>query len=138
MWYVFRCCLSFCYKFALFQTNLDSFFLHFFHPAICTGGCLNGGECVLPETCNCSTGWTGQNCELGNSYAIVMCDLSVCIIYISVIVSALHICVLVVPVYIHAINITNEHHHCLFIDLGVVFPLPPSLSPLVSCFSFLL
>ena len=33
--------------------------------AVCTGGCLNGGLCVEPDVCNCSTGWTGTNCETG-------------------------------------------------------------------------
>ena len=36
-----------------------------FPSAICTGGCLNGGQCVQPETCRCATGRTGQNCETG-------------------------------------------------------------------------
>ena len=33
--------------------------------AICTGGCKNGGTCILPETCSCVPGWTGQYCETG-------------------------------------------------------------------------
>lgn len=31
--------------------------------AICTGGCLNGGECVAPEQCACADGFGGARCE---------------------------------------------------------------------------
>ena len=33
--------------------------------ADCEGGCLNGGTCILPNICNCTSGWTGNNCEIG-------------------------------------------------------------------------
>ena len=33
--------------------------------AECTGGCQNGGTCILPELCGCAPGWTGTNCETG-------------------------------------------------------------------------
>ena len=59
--------------------------------AICTGGCLNGGTCVLAEKCDCSKGWSGHNCELGNSLVIVLCDVSVCIHNYTVILSVFHI-----------------------------------------------
>ena len=35
---------------------------------ICTGGCQNGGTCILPEVCTCAPGWTGTNCETGEVY----------------------------------------------------------------------
>ena len=35
--------------------------------AICTPGCQNGGECVAPNQCSCTSGmWTGNQCEEGN------------------------------------------------------------------------
>nr|CAJ2313428.1 protein kinase C-binding protein NELL1-like [Metisa plana] len=30
---------------------------------VCTGGCLNGGECAKPETCACPAGFGGARCE---------------------------------------------------------------------------
>ena len=30
--------------------------------AICSQGCHNGGTCILPDICRCSSGWTGSNC----------------------------------------------------------------------------
>ncbi|GBP07047.1 Protein kinase C-binding protein NELL1 [Eumeta japonica] len=30
---------------------------------VCTGGCLNGGECAAPETCACPAGFGGVRCE---------------------------------------------------------------------------
>ena len=30
--------------------------------ASCSQACENGGVCVAPETCRCSTGWSGQDC----------------------------------------------------------------------------
>ncbi|KAJ0179543.1 hypothetical protein K1T71_005255 [Dendrolimus kikuchii] len=30
---------------------------------VCTGGCLNGGECAAPERCACAAGFEGQRCE---------------------------------------------------------------------------
>jgi hypothetical protein len=29
--------------------------------------CLNGGQCVAPNTCSCRKGYFGQSCETGNS-----------------------------------------------------------------------
>ncbi|XP_041368789.1 epidermal growth factor-like protein 7 [Gigantopelta aegis] len=29
---------------------------------VCPGGCINGGQCVGPHTCDCMEGWTGPNC----------------------------------------------------------------------------
>ncbi|XP_065917242.1 multiple epidermal growth factor-like domains protein 6 isoform X3 [Dysidea avara] len=31
---------------------------------ICSGGCLNEGNCTLPEVCTCAPGWTGKNCGI--------------------------------------------------------------------------
>ena len=34
--------------------------------AQCSGGCLNGGYCEAPDTCNCTdTGWDGPRCAQG-------------------------------------------------------------------------
>jgi hypothetical protein len=30
--------------------------------ASCSQACENGGVCVAPETCQCASGWTGQDC----------------------------------------------------------------------------
>ena len=36
--------------------------------AICSQGCdSNHGSCVAPNTCQCSTGWTGSTCGTGTS-----------------------------------------------------------------------
>ena len=35
--------------------------------AVCSDGCFNGGECVSPETCRCTSGWTGSNCTQGSN-----------------------------------------------------------------------
>lgn len=32
--------------------------------AICKHPCKNGGKCVKPDTCSCSSGFTGRYCEL--------------------------------------------------------------------------
>ena len=42
------------------------FMLTFIIPiAYCDGHCLNGGTCISPNFCNCTSGWTGNNCEIG-------------------------------------------------------------------------
>ena len=33
--------------------------------ANCSGGCLNGGNCTLPDLCECPPGWTGNDCGIG-------------------------------------------------------------------------
>lgn len=33
---------------------------------MCSVSCMNGGQCVAPETCSCLHGYTGVNCETGN------------------------------------------------------------------------
>lgn len=35
-----------------------------FVSAICQQSCLNGGECVQPDVCQCRQGYKGTNCEL--------------------------------------------------------------------------
>ena len=32
---------------------------------VCSPVCLNGGECVRPNECNCATGYTGAVCNTG-------------------------------------------------------------------------
>lgn len=32
-------------------------------PAICGGGCLNGGACMAPDRCACPVGFAGSRCE---------------------------------------------------------------------------
>lgn len=47
-----------------------SLFVHslsFSLPAVCENGCLNGGRCVAPNRCVCTYGFTGAQCERGNS-----------------------------------------------------------------------
>ena len=41
------------------------FFLLYLHVAICRPGCMNGGLCVRPNTCNCPAGWRGTRCQTG-------------------------------------------------------------------------
>lgn len=31
---------------------------------VCSGSCLNGGQCVAPGTCSCRRGYTGSSCEI--------------------------------------------------------------------------
>ena len=45
-----------CHRF----TQTCTSFLCSLHAAICTDGCLNGGKCVKPETCNCPTSLARQ------------------------------------------------------------------------------
>ena len=33
--------------------------------AVCSV-CYNGGTCIAPERCNCTAGWTGNTCNIGN------------------------------------------------------------------------
>ena len=33
--------------------------------AVCTPGCQNGGTCIAPNQCACTTSWTGSNCTQG-------------------------------------------------------------------------
>ncbi len=33
-------------------------------PAVCLQKCLNGGECVGPNTCHCHPGWRGTLCQI--------------------------------------------------------------------------
>lgn len=35
----------------------------FFFPASCNSPCLNGGECVEPNRCQCPSDFTGDTCE---------------------------------------------------------------------------
>ncbi|XP_028397955.1 uncharacterized protein LOC114521651 [Dendronephthya gigantea] len=30
---------------------------------ICSGGCKNGGTCISPSNCRCTSGWTGSRCR---------------------------------------------------------------------------
>ena len=33
--------------------------------AVCLEGCYNGGTCIRPGVCSCTTGWTAQKCRKG-------------------------------------------------------------------------
>lgn len=33
------------------------------YAAVCELGCNNGGECIEPEKCKCTEGWTGFSCS---------------------------------------------------------------------------
>ena len=33
--------------------------------AVCDPPCLNGGICTSPNTCQCSSGWSGNACQRG-------------------------------------------------------------------------
>ena len=33
--------------------------------ATCLPMCQNGGTCIAPDSCNCTAGWSGSNCQLG-------------------------------------------------------------------------
>ena len=33
--------------------------------ADCSASCENGGWCYTPDYCNCTAGWSGQNCSAG-------------------------------------------------------------------------
>lgn len=32
--------------------------------AVCTSSCQNGGTCSAPNTCTCTSQWTGQTCTI--------------------------------------------------------------------------
>lgn len=48
--------------------SLFALSLSFSLPAVCENGCLNGGRCVAPNRCVCTYGFTGAQCERGNSF----------------------------------------------------------------------
>ncbi len=31
--------------------------------AVCVPSCLNGGRCVVPNVCNCTSDWRGETCS---------------------------------------------------------------------------
>lgn len=33
--------------------------------AICTKPCMNGGVCIRPDQCECTPGWGGKHCHVG-------------------------------------------------------------------------
>lgn len=37
---------------------------------ICPFDCHSQGECMAPGSCNCSSGWAGDTCEVGHSSAL--------------------------------------------------------------------
>ncbi len=39
--------------------------LIFFISAICTASCENEGQCIGPNTCNCTENWEGETCAIG-------------------------------------------------------------------------
>lgn len=46
---------------------LSQIFMYFcfLAAAVCLQKCKNGGECLGPNTCQCSTGWEGLQCQTG-------------------------------------------------------------------------
>ncbi len=40
--------------------------LLFLISAICTVLCENGGQCIGPDTCNCTENWESGTCGIGN------------------------------------------------------------------------
>lgn len=44
--------------------NLRTFFFFFVLAASCEQPCLNGAECVRPNTCHCTPGWGGLLCHI--------------------------------------------------------------------------
>ena len=44
--------------------------ISYHYPATCP--CQNGGTCSTPDTCACVVGWTGQLCETGAYYYLVL------------------------------------------------------------------
>ena len=49
---------------ASYHAQLPFFLLHIF-PATCNPPCQNGGQCLSPGHCSCSSGWRGRRCEEG-------------------------------------------------------------------------
>ena len=39
-----------------------------FSAAVCATACLNGGTCSAPNTCTCTSSWTGTTCQCKNQY----------------------------------------------------------------------
>ena len=39
--------------------------------AICSSECLMG-DCTEPDTCVCDPGWTGQTCNTGEGYCMIL------------------------------------------------------------------
>lgn len=44
--------------------------------AICTKTCLNGGECVGPDVCNCTGEWKGPYCQIRGYFGGILCSYS--------------------------------------------------------------
>ena len=50
------------------QVCIANKLLYYFYnnfPAICSPQCANGGTCTKPNTCSCTSGWTGSTCNKG-------------------------------------------------------------------------
>lgn len=41
--------------------------------AVCENGCQNGGRCIGPNRCACVYGFTGPQCERGESWPLFLC-----------------------------------------------------------------
>ena len=66
----------------LYFTQLIS--AHFAHTctisllAGCTPPCANGGSCISPGICSCTTGWTGERCRQGTIFTLSVCNIVRC------------------------------------------------------------
>ena len=47
---------------SLFRSNKTAFLSSLFSSAVCASACQNGGSCTAPNTCTCTSQWTGSTC----------------------------------------------------------------------------
>ena len=65
-----------------------------FFTALCEPSCLNGGQCLSPNTCLCPSRWTGDQCEKGE-------NLKSTTYYMSIIISYLYNSIFHFQPYVH-------------------------------------
>ena len=52
-----------------------------FYTAVCSPLCENGGACIGPGVCNCTSEWTGDRCQNGQHTIVVSTRL--CYVFIN-------------------------------------------------------
>ena len=46
--------------------------------ATCIPPCQNGGTCSQPDVCECISGWTGSQCEIGMTHLMLYGIINAC------------------------------------------------------------
>ncbi len=62
-WIMCACVLIPCFIMDLDVINVGGYVFPFILLAVCNPGCRNGGVCVAPQTCNCTSQFNGTICQ---------------------------------------------------------------------------